>query len=315
MKQFTSVKDAQNVNQLVEKALEIKSKPFSIQSLGKNKTIGLVFFNPSLRTRLSSQKAAFNLGANVWVLNAGADSWKLELSDGTVMQESQEHIKEAFAVMSQYCDVLCVRTFPTLSDKEHDYNEVLFNKILTYSRVPVVSLESATRHPLQSLADLITIEESRPKRKIKVVLSWAPHPKILPQCVANSFAEWAPEISDCEFLITNPEGYNLSPEFCGNVPIIHDQEKAFEEADFIYTKNWSSYSDYGKKPEVKKDWLISKELMQRTNNAQFMHCLPVRRNVVVSDSVMDSPASLVIEQANNRTFAAQTVFQEILKNI
>ncbi len=313
MKQFTSVHDLSNVDDFVKKALEIKKNPFENQQLGKNKTIGLVFFNPSLRTRLSSQKAAFNLGANCWVLNAGADSWQLEMNDGTVMENTQEHVKEAIQVMSAYCDIIAVRTFPTLVDKEQDYSEKIFNKIVQYATVPIVSLESATRHPLQSFADLITIEEQRPKdKKIKVVLTWAPHPKSLPQAVPNSFAEWAPFIPNAEFVITHPEGYNLAEHFVGNIKVEYNKDKALEGADFVYNKNWSSYLDYGKRLDVKEDWMVTAKKMAQTNEGKFMHCLPVRRNVIVADEVIDSKNSIVIAQATNRIYSAQTIFQEML---
>ncbi len=316
MKQFISVNDLPNVQEFVNKALEIKKNPFANNNLGKNKTIGLVFFNPSLRTRLSSQKAAYNLGANCWVLNAGTDSWQLEMNDGTVMENTQEHVKEAIMVMSTYCDIIAVRTFPTLVDREQDYSEKIFNKIVQYATVPIVSLESATRHPLQSFADLITIEEQRPKdKKIKVVLTWAPHPKSLPQAVPNSFAEWAPHILNSEFVITHPEGYDLAPTFVGNSKVEFNQNKALEGADFVYTKNWSSYLDYGKRLEVKENWMITKEKMSLTNEGKFMHCLPVRRNIIVADEVIDSKNSIVIKQAYNRIFSVQTIFQEILRGL
>ncbi len=315
MKQFTSVYDVQNVEKLVQKALNIKQNPYGFQKYGQNKTIGCVFFNPSLRTRLSSQKAAFHLDADCWVLNVGADSWKLETADGTIMENTQEHIKEAIQVMSVYCDVLAVRTFPSLENKEEDYTEFIFNKIVENAKVPTVSLESATRHPLQSFADLITIEEHRPKnQKIKVVLSWVPHPKRLPQCVANSFAEWAHHIPNAEFVITHPEKYELDEKFTQNAPIIYNQEEAFENADFIYAKNWSCYRDYGKVLSTDSNRMITAEKMKLTNNGKFMHCLPMRRNVIASDAVMDSDHSIVIQQAENRIYSAQTVFLEMLKN-
>ena len=314
MKKFTSVQDVPDVQAFVQKALEIKKNPFGQQDLGKNKTIGLIFFNPSLRTRLSSQKAAFNLGANCWVLNAGADSWSLEMADGTVMENTQEHIKEAIQVMSVYCDVLAVRTFPSLTDREYDYTEFVFNKIIENATVPVISLESATRHPLQSFADLITIEEYRPKnQKIKVVLTWAPHPKALPQCVANSFAEWGHHIDNCEFVITHPNGYALNEQFVQGAKVTHNQDEAFAGADFIYAKNWSSYEDYGKILSKDMSWTVTSEKMKLTNNAKFMHCLPVRRNLIVSDDVLDSPSSIVIPEAENRIYSAQTIFAEMLK--
>ncbi len=314
MKQFTSVHDVPNVHEFVKKAIEIKQNPYGFQLFGKNKTIGCVFFNPSLRTRLSSQKAAFHLGADCWVLNVGADSWQLEMSDGTVMENTQEHIKEAIQVMSIYCDILAVRTFPSLKDKEEDYSEYIFNKIVENTTVPIVSLESATRHPLQSFADLITIEEHRPSdQKIKVVLTWAPHPKSLPQCVSNSFAEWAHHIPNAEFVITHPEGYELDEKFTQNAPIFYDQNKAFKHADFIYAKNWSSYHDYGKILSKDPNWMITAEKMKLTNQGKFMHCLPMRRNVIASDDVMDSKSSIVIPQAENRIYSAQTIFLEMLK--
>jgi N-succinyl-L-ornithine transcarbamylase len=316
MKQFISVHDVPNVQDFVGKAIEIKKNPFANQHLGKNKTIGLVFFNPSLRTRLSSQKAAFNLSANCWVLNAGADSWQLEMNDGTVMENTQEHVKEAIMVMSAYCDIIAVRTFPTLTDKEQDYCETIFNKIVQYATVPIVSLESATRHPLQSFADLITIEEHRPKdKKIKVVLTWAPHPKSLPQAVPNSFAEWATHIPNAEFVITHPKGYELAEHFVQNSQVEYNQDKALEGADFVYTKNWSSYKEYGKRLDVKENWMITAQKMAQTNEGKFMHCLPVRRNVIVADEVIDSKNSIVIPQATNRIYAAQTVFQQMLEGI
>ena len=314
MNKFTCVNDVTDVNSFVKKALEIKNNPYGYQQYGKHKVIGCVFFNPSLRTRLSSQKAAFHLGADCWVLNVGADSWQLEMADGTVMENTQEHIKEAIQVMSTYCDILAVRTFPTLENKEEDYSEYIFNKIVENATVPIVSLESATRHPLQSFTDLITIEEHRPKnQKIKVVLSWAPHPKRLPQCVANSFAEWAHHIPNAEFVITHPEGYELDEKFTQDAPITYNQDEAFKDADFIYTKNWSAYSDYGKVVSTDPNWMITGEKMKLTNNGKFMHCLPMRRNVIASDAVMDSKNSLVIQQAENRTFAAQTVFLDMLQ--
>lgn len=314
MKQFTSVHDVPNVHELVKKAIKIKQNPYGFQSFGKNKTIGCVFFNPSLRTRLSSQKAAFHLGADCWVLNVGADSWQLEMSDGTVMENTQEHIKEAIQVMSIYCDVLAVRTFPSLKNKEEDYSEYIFNKIVENATVPIVSLESATRHPLQSFADLITIEEHRPAdKKIKVVLTWAPHPKSLPQCVPNSFAEWAHHIPNAEFVITHPEGYELDQKFTQNAPIFYNQDEAFKDADFIYAKNWSSYHEYGKILSKDENWMITDKKMNLTHQGKFMHCLPMRRNVIASDDVMDSKASIVIPQAENRIYSAQTIFLEMLK--
>ncbi|XOD69217.1 MAG: acetylornithine carbamoyltransferase [Flavobacteriales bacterium AspAUS03] len=316
MKQFISVDDVPDLHQLIEKTRTVKRTPFAFKDIGRDKTIGLVFFNPSLRTRLSSQKAAFNLGASTWVLNIDHDSWKIEMDDGTVMENSQEHIKEAIAVMSLYCNILAVRTFPSLFDRDFDYHEVLFNKIKYYSKVPMVSLESATLHPLQSLSDVMTIEELRPaKERIKIVLSWAPHVKALPHSVPNSFAQWASKLQGAELVITHPEGYALDEQFSRGARIIHDQDEAFKGADFIYAKNWSSFTDYGKLLCRDTSWMISREKMVLTDRAKFMHCLPVRRNVVVEDVVLDGEETVVLQQAENRVFAAQTVFMEILKNM
>jgi len=315
MNKFFSFSDVKsNYKELLTKALEHKKNPFSQQEIGKNKTIGLIFFNPSLRTRLSSIKAAYNLGANVWVLNAGADSWTLEMADGTKMDgNTQEHIKEAIQVMSAYCDVLGVRTFPNLKNKEEDYNEVIFNKVLKYSSVPVVSLESATLHPLQSFADLITVAELKKTERVKVVLTWAPHVKALPQAVPNSFADWFSEIDFVDFVITHPQGYELDEKFTKGAKIVYNQNEALENADFVYAKNWSSYHTYGEILSKDENWMITNEKMNLTNEGKFMHCLPVRRNIVVADEVLDSPQSVVIRQATNRIYSAQTVFAEMLK--
>jgi N-succinyl-L-ornithine transcarbamylase len=314
MKNFTSFADAGDYKALLAKALEIKANPYDYQHIGKNKTVGLIFFNPSLRTRLSSLKAAYNLGAQAWVLNAGADSWTLETADGAVMNSgTQEHIKDAIAVMSEYCDVLGVRTFPTLKDRAEDYGEVLFNKIVRYATVPVISLESATLHPLQSFADLITVAETKQKERVKVVLTWAPHVRALPQCVPNSFADWFSEVDWVDFVITHPAGYELDPKFTKGARIEYDQRKAFEGADYIYAKNWSSYRDYGQILSTDPAWMVSEAHMALTDNGKFMHCLPVRRNVVVTDAVLDSPNSLIIQEAGNRTFSMQTVLHELLK--
>ncbi|XZQ54666.1 MAG: acetylornithine carbamoyltransferase [Candidatus Karelsulcia muelleri] len=312
MKKFISVNDVKNVKTLIFKAIKLKKNPFFYK---KNKTIGLVFFNPSLRTRISSQKAAFNLGCKTWILNINSDSWKIETSDGSVMNYTQEHLKEAIGVMSLYCDLLAVRTFPGLFDKEYDYKEILLKKIIKYSKVPVVNLESATLHPLQSLADLITIEEFKTKKTIKIVLSWAPHIKALPQSVPNSFIEWVKKIKDIKLYITNPDGYNLNSDLTFGIKLIPNQNEAFKNADFIYAKNWSSYENYGKRIFKDLSWTITKEKMQLTNKAKFMHCLPVRRNLVVEDSVLDDKNSIVLNQAENRIFATQIVFLEILENI
>ncbi|MFD2785591.1 N-acetylornithine carbamoyltransferase [Hymenobacter rubripertinctus] len=314
MKNFTSFADAGDYKALLQQALEIKANPFGYQEVGRNKTVGLIFFNPSLRTRLSSVKAAYNLGAQVWVLNAGTDSWTLETADGAVMDGStQEHIKEAIAVMSQYCDVLGVRTFPTLTDREADYGEVFFNKILSYATVPVISLESATLHPLQSFTDLLTVAETKRTERVKVVLTWAPHVRALPQCVPNSFCDWFSAIDWVDLVITHPEGYELDPRFTRGARIEYDQHKALAGADFVQAKNWSSYYDYGQVLSTDPDWMLTPAHMALTNDAKFLHCLPVRRNVEVSDAVLDSPNSLIIQEAGNRTFAMQTVLHELLK--
>jgi len=314
MKKFTSVKDINNVADWVKQALQLKSDPFANKHIGQNKTIGLLFFNPSLRTRMSTHKAALNLGMDVMVMNLNNDGWQIELEDGTVMnQGSQEHIKEAAAVISQYCDIVGVRTFPTLTDRDRDYADTVLNKFNQYLTVPLVSLESAILHPLQSFADAITIAEHKKKPKPKVVLSWAPHPKALPQAVANSFAEWMLQ-SEVELVITNPEGFDLAPQFTANATVTHQQEEAFAGADFIYAKNWSSFEQYGQIGKGLDHWTIDQAKMNLTNQAKFMHCLPVRRNVVVTDEVLDSDYSLAIAQANNRTYAAQTVLLNMLKN-
>ena len=314
MKNFTSVNDVENVKELLQLAKTVKLNPYNFEAIGKNKTLGLLFFNPSLRTRLSSQKAAMNLGMNVMVMNLNKDGWQIEFQDGTIMnQGSQEHIKEAAGVISQYCDIIGVRTFPNLQNKEEDYSEIILNKFIQNASVPIVSLESATLHPLQSFADLLTIEEHQKNAQPKVVLTWAPHPKKLPQAVANSFIEWI-KTTDSQLVIANPQGFNLSKNFTEGVTISHNQNEALEGADFVYAKNWSAYEDYGKIGTQYSDWVVNGAKMQLTNHAKFMHCLPVRRNVVVADEVLDSEASLVLQQANNRTFAAQTVLLKLLQN-
>ncbi len=314
MKNFTSFADAGDYQALLNKALEIKQNPYGYQHIGRNKTVGLIFFNPSLRTRLSSIKAAYNLGAQAWVLNAGADSWTLEMADGAVMNGgTQEHIKDAIAVMSQYCDVLGVRTFPTLADKAGDYEERTFKKILQYATVPVISLESATLHPLQSFADLITVAEHKQQERVKVVLTWAPHVRALPQCVPNSFADWFSEVNWVDFVITHPAGYELDEKFTKGTRIEYDQRKALEGADFVQAKNWSSYRDYGQVLANDPAWMLTPAHMALTNEAKLLHCLPVRRNVEVSDAVLDAPGSLIIAEAANRVFSMQTVLHELLK--
>jgi N-succinyl-L-ornithine transcarbamylase len=315
MKHFISLDDVADVNELVKEGLHQKQNPFAEQHLGKNKTIGLLFFNPSLRTRLSTQKAAQNLGMNVMVMNVGQDSWQLEMQDGVLMDGNKaEHVKEAAAVIGQYCDIVAVRSFAELKDRDADYQEIVMNKFRQYAGRPIVNLESAIRHPCQSLADLITIEELRTKTRPKVVLTWAPHFKALPQAVANSFAEWVNR-TDYEFVITHPTGYELAPEFIGKATVTHNQREAFEGADFIYTKNWSSYNQYGQVLNQDPDWKITMEKMALTNNARFMHCLPVRRNLKVDDAVLDSPHSVVIQQAGNREWSVQAVLKKILQEL
>ena len=312
---YISIKNIDNLSQWVKDALKIKSNPLKNKKLGKNKTLGMLFFNPSLRTRLSTQKAAMNLGMDVIVMNFNSEGWTLEFQDGAVMnQGSSEHIKEAAAVVSQYCDIIAIRAFAGLVDKEKDNAETVISGFLKYASVPVVNMESATGHPMQSLADAITMAEHKTKHRAKVVLSWAPHPRALPQAVPNSFVEMMQKQEDMDFVITHPEGYELNPEITKDSVIEYDQNKAFENADFIYTKNWSNYKEYGQITNSDPNWTVTAEKMALTNNAKFMHCLPVRRNVIVTDEVIDSENSIVIEQANNRTYAAQLVLQKILEN-
>jgi N-succinyl-L-ornithine transcarbamylase len=311
---YISIQNIDSLDTWVKQALKIKKKPLKNKKLGKNKTLGMLFFNPSLRTRLSSQKAALNLGMNVMVMNFTNEGWTLEFENGAIMnQGASEHIKEAAEVVSQYCDIIAVRAFAGLVDKEKDNSETVLAGFLKFATVPIVNMEGCTGHPLQALADAITMEEHKPQYRPKVVLSWAPHPKALPQAVANSFVEMM-QLQNADFVITHPEGYELNPEITKNSVIEYDQNKAFENANFIYTKNWSSYSDYGKITNSDPNWTVTAEKMKLTNNAKFMHCLPVRRNVIVTDEVLDGENSLVIEQANNRTYAAQLVLQKILKN-
>lgn len=311
MKNFISLHDVDNVQKLVQEGIKQKANPFADQALGKNKTIGLLFFNQSLRTRLSTQKAAENLGMNVLMMNVGQDSWQLEMEDGVIMNgDKAEHVKEAAAVIGSYCNIIAVRAFAGLKDREADYKEIVMEKFRQYAGVPIVNLESATRHPCQSLADLITIEEFKKTARPKVVLTWLPHFKPLPQAVANSFAEWVNK-TDYEFVITHPEGYDLAPEFVGNAQVMYDQNEALKGADFVYGKNWSSYTQYGQVLSQDPSWMITKEKMDLTNNGLFMHCLPVRRNLKVTDEVLDNQ-SVVIQQAANREWSAQAVLKNIL---
>ena len=317
MRNFISVKDIGNLDNAVKEALEIKADRYKYCELGRNKTLMMVFFNSSLRTRLSTQKAALNLGMNVIVLDINQGAWKLETERGVIMDgDKPEHILEAIPVMGSYCDVIGVRSFASFESKEDDYNEIILNQFIKYSGRPVFSMEAATRHPLQSFADLITIEEHKTKARPKVVLTWAPHPKALPQAVPNSFAEWM-NATDYEFVITHPKGYELAPEFVGNARVEYDQMKAFEGADFIYAKNWAAYTgdNYGKILSTDRSWTVSERQMSVTDNAYFMHCLPVRRNMIVTDEVIESPRSLVIPEAANREISATVVLKRILEGL
>lgn len=314
MRNFITVKDMGNLSEALEKAKFVKENPYADVELGRNKTMLLIFFNSSLRTRLSTQKAALNLGMNVIVLDINQGAWKLETERGVVMDgDKPEHILEAIPVMGSYCDIIGVRSFANFASKADDYGEKILNQFIQLSGKPVISMEAATRHPLQSFADLITINEYKKVARPKVVLSWAPHPKALPQAVPNSFAEWM-VAAGYEVVITHPEGYELDPAFTAGATIEYDQEKAFEGADFIYGKNWSAYADpnYGKVLSTDKSWTIDERKMALTNNGYFMHCLPVRRNMIVTDNVIESANSLVIPEAANRVVSAQTVIKEIL---
>ena len=322
MKQFISVKDVQDMNALVAKALSYKKSPFSDKKLGADKRIGLLFLNPSLRTRLSTQVAAQNLGMEPIVFNVDKEGWALEFAEGAIMNGTTvEHIKDAAPILGNYFDILCIRTFPGLVDKEVDYSEKIIKQFIKYAGIPVVSLESATLHPLQSLTDIITIQESiaanvnLKNKKPKLVLTWAPHIKPIPQCVANSFSEWVGAWGEADFVITHPEGYALSTEFTKGATIEHNQDLALKDADFVYVKNWSSYEQYGKVLSTDAAWMMTDKKLALTNNAKVMHCLPVRRNVELSDEILDGPNSLVTQEASNRVWAAQAVLAEILKEI
>ncbi|MBR6648550.1 MAG: acetylornithine carbamoyltransferase [Bacteroidaceae bacterium] len=321
MKKFTCVNDIQqaygSLDSAVKEALEIKTNRYAFNHLGKNKTLMMVFFNSSLRTRLSTQKAALNLGMNVIVLDINQGAWKLETERGVIMDgDRPEHILEAIPVMGSYSDIIGVRSFARFESKEYDYNEVILNQFIQYSGRPVFSMEAATGHPLQSFADLITIEEHKSVARPKVVLTWAPHPKALPQAVPNSFAQWM-RAADYDFVITHPEGYELAPEFVGDTRVEYDQIKAFEGADFIYAKNWAAYTgeNYGKILSTDRNWTVSERQMAVTNNAHFMHCLPVRRNMIVTDDVIESPRSLVIPEAANREISATVVLKKMLESL
>lgn len=317
MRHFTNVNDIGDLREAVREAIEVKNNRFAYKHLGQDKTLLMIFFNSSLRTRLSTQKAAMNLGMNTIVLDVNQGAWKLETERGVIMDgDKPEHLLEAVPVMGCYCDVIGVRSFARFESKEDDYNEKILNQFIEHSGRPVFSMEAATRHPLQSFADLITIEEHKTKERPKVVMTWAPHPKSLPQAVPNSFAEWM-NAAGYDFVITHPEGYELDPKFVGSARVEYDQDKALEGADFVYAKNWSAYADpnYGKVINMDRGWTVTAEKMALTNHAKFMHCLPVRRNMIVSDDVIESADSLVIPEAANREISAQVVLKRILEGL
>lgn len=317
MKKFTDVYDIGNLSLALQEAFEIKKERFKYVELGRNKTVMLIFFNSSLRTRLSTQKAALNLGMNVMVLDINQSAWKLETEQGVIMDgDKPEHLLEAIPVMGAYCDIIGIRSFAQFENKTDDYSEKILNQFIQYSGRPVFSMEAATGHPLQSFADLITIEEYKKRERPKVVLTWAPHPKPLPQAVPNSFAQWM-QAADYELVITHPEGYELSPAFVGKARVTHNQMEAFEGADFVYAKSWGAYNDndYGRVLSTDQSWTVSERQMAVTHQAHFMHCLPVRRNMVVSDAVIDSPQSLVIPQAANREISATVVLKRLLQGL
>jgi N-succinyl-L-ornithine transcarbamylase len=314
MKNYLTLEDIPNLQKAVNQLIALKKEPYSNEHLGRQKTLGMLFFNPSLRTRLSTQKAAQHLGLKTMVMNFSNEAWALEFEDGTKMSGLRsEHIKEAAAVVSQYCDMVAIRAFASLSDKNKDEEEQVLNNFARYASIPVINMESATAHPLQALADAVTINEQGLTKRPKIVLTWAPHPKALPHAVGNSFSRMVQQL-DADFVIAQPEGYELNPEITKNTPLIYDQEEALKDADFVYAKNWCSYSDYGNILRTDEQWMLTAKKMKLTNNAKFMHCLPIRRNVVVSDDVLDHSNSLVIEQANNRTYAAQWVLKQLLEN-
>jgi len=318
MKNFVSVHDVENIDALVKQALAYKANPFSDRALGTNKRIGCLFLNPSMRTRLSTQIAAQNLGMEAIVFNVGSEGWQLEFEEEAIMSgKTVEHVKDAAPIFGKYFDILAIRTFPSLKNREDDYSELYIKQFIRYAGIPVVSLESATLHPLQSLTDIITITETSEKmkqgKKPKIVLSWAPHVKPLPQCVANSFSQWINAWGQAEFVITHPEDYELSDEFTAGATITHNQDEALKDADYVYVKNWSTFKDYGKIYESDPGWMLTNKKLEITNNARVMHCLPVRRNVELSDEVLDGKHSVITQEASNRVWAAQAVLAEILK--
>lgn len=312
MKQFLTLNDLPDFNTQVALAQRIKANPYEFETLGKRKTLGLLFFNPSLRTRLSTQKAARLLGMDVMVMNFSNEAWAIEYEDTTIMEGLRsEHVKEAAQVISQYCDVVGIRAFATLTDKEKDESEQVLQKFIEFASVPILNMESATAHPLQALADAVTLKEQSLPKKPKVVLTWAPHPKALPHAVGNSFTRMM-QNTDADFVIANPIGYDLDKRITKDIPVVHNQDEALKNADVVYAKNWSSYEQYGQILRTDYEWMLTPKKMELTNNAKFMHCLPIRRNVVVADGVLDHPSSIVIEQANNRTFAAAAVLKTLL---
>lgn len=317
MNKFLSANDVTDLPMLIAKALEYKSNPYRDSQLGLRKRMGMLFLNPSMRTRLSTQIAAQNLGMEAIVFNVGQDGWALEFEDEAIMSgNTVEHVKEAAPILGKYFDILGIRTFPSLKNKEEDYSELYINQFIKYANVPIVSLESATLHPLQSLTDLITIQETfKEKRKPKIVLTWAPHVKALPQCVANSFSQWITNWGEADFVITHPENYELDPKFTQGSTITLNQDEALKGADFVYVKNWSTYDDYGRIYCNDPNWMLTNKKLKETNHAKVMHCLPVRRNVELSDEVLDSAASMVTQQASNRVWAAQAVLSELIKKL
>lgn len=320
MKNFVSVTDVKNIDALVQKALAYKANPFADKMLGANKRIGCLFLNPSMRTRLSTQIAAQNLGMEPIIFNVGNEGWMLEFEEEAIMSGTTvEHVKDAAPIFGKYFDILAIRTFPSLKNREDDYSELYIKQFIKYAGIPVVSLESATLHPLQSLTDVITITEELQQSKIskprpKIVLSWAPHVKPLPQCVANSFSQWITAWGKADFVITHPEDYELSEEFTKGAIITHDQNEALKDADFVYVKNWSTFNDYGKIYESDPRWMLTNKKLELTNHAKVMHCLPVRRNVELSDEILDGPNSIITQEAGNRVWAAQAVLAEILQH-
>ncbi len=317
MKNFISVHDVQDIDSLVKKALSYKADPFKDKALGTNKRIGLLFLNPSMRTRLSTQIAAQNLGMEAIVFNVGQEGWALEFEEEAIMSGSTvEHVKDAAPIMGKYFDILAIRTFPSLKNRDDDYSELFIQQFIKYAGIPVVSLESATLHPLQSLTDILTITETATAiKRPKIVLTWAPHVKPLPQCVANSFSQWVNAWGKADFVITHPEDYELSEQFTKGATITHNQDEALKDADYVYVKNWSTFNDYGKIYTNDPEWMLTNEKLQLTNNARVMHCLPVRRNVELSDEILDGPNSLVTHEASNRVWAAQAVLSEILSSL